>query len=191
MKKHATATMMNVECGVEPYCDAKKKFVNVMIETPRGNRNKFKFDDNLHCFRLGSVLPAGATFPYDFGFIPGTKAADGDPIDVLLLMDESAFPGCLVAARLVGVLEAEQSEGKKKLRNDRLIAVAKDAHDYRDVRTLEDINTHLLEELEHFFASYNQMRGKTFKLLAARGPKHARKLLGRAIKNFAGRDGEE
>lgn len=188
-KKAAVAEAKGV-CDLTPFSDGKEDFVNVMIETPRGNRNKFKFDPQLQCFRLGSVLPAGATFPYDFGFIPGTKADDGDPIDVLLLMDESAFPGCLVCGRLIGVLEMEQSEGKKKVRNDRLIAVAKDAHDYRDLRTLHDINSNLLEELEHFFASYNQMRGKMFKLLGSRGPKHARKLLERAIKNFHGGNGK-
>ncbi|HEX4000160.1 MAG TPA: inorganic diphosphatase [Pirellulales bacterium] len=183
MPKKVAKQSVNGECKLAPYVDAKCKFINVVIETPRGNRNKFKYDDELHCFRLGSVLPAGATFPYDFGFVPGTKAADGDPIDVLLLMDESAFPGCLVCARLIGVIEAEQIEGKKKIRNDRLIAVATDAHDYRDVRSLDDINSNLLEELEHFFASYNEMRGKVYKLLGGRGPKQARKLLERAIKN--------
>jgi inorganic pyrophosphatase len=189
MPKQTSTTAMNVQCGLEPYSDEKSKFVNVMIETPRGNRNKFKFDDTISCFRLGSVLPAGATFPYDFGFVPGTKAADGDPIDVLLLMDESAFPGCLVCARLIGVIEAEQSEGRKTTRNDRLIAVAKDAHDYKDIRTLHDVNDNLLEELEHFFVSYNQMRGKTFKFLSARGPKHARKLLEQSIRNCRPRRG--
>ena len=183
MSNQAAKTAMNVECELEPYADKKGKFINVMIETPRGNRNKFKYDDALSCFRLGSVLPAGATFPYDFGFIPGTKADDGDPIDVLLLMDESAFPGCLVCARLIGVIEAEQTKAARRVRNDRLIAVAKDAHDYQDIRTLHDINDNLLEELEHFFISYNETRGKTFKFLGARGPKQARKLLDKSIKN--------
>lgn len=182
--KRSAGTDMNVKCVLEPYSDGKCKFVNVVIETPRGNRNKFKFDDHLSCFRLGSVLPAGTTFPYDFGFIPGTKADDGDPIDVLLLMDESAFPGCLVCARLIGVIEAEQTEGRKITRNDRLIAVARDAHDYHDVRTLHDINDNLLKELEHFFVSYNAIRGKAFKYLRARGPKQARKLLVKAIKHY-------
>ncbi len=182
MSKNGKKPKANGELKLAPFSDSGCKLVNVVVETPRGNRNKFKFDEQLHCFRLGSVLPAGSTFPYDFGFIPGTKADDGDPIDVLLLMDESAFAGCVVCARLIGVLEAEQSEGKETLRNDRLVAVAKDAHDYRDVCSLSDVNSNLLKELEHFFISYNEMRGKTFKLLGARGPKRAHKLLEKAVK---------
>ena len=160
-------------------CDAfaDEGMINVIIETPKGSRNKFQFDPRRRGFTLHSVLPAGADFPYDFGFVPDTKAADGDPLDVLLLMDESAFPGCLVVSRVVGVIEAEQSEDGRMIRNDRIIAVAHDAHDYRDVRSLKDLNHHLLRELEHFFVSYNQMRGKKFKLLALRGPKRARKLV--------------
>jgi inorganic pyrophosphatase len=128
------------------------------------------------------VLPAGAAFPYDFGFVPGTKAEDGDPIDVLLLMDEPAFAGCLVASRLIGVIEAEQTEDGKTVRNDRLVAVAEDAHDYRDLRTLSDLNENLLKELEHFFVSYNEMKGRRFVFLGTRGPRHARKLLDAATR---------
>src|SRR4051812_26311118 len=98
----------------------RDELLNVIVETPKGCRNKFKFDEELRCFKLSKVLPAGATFPFDFGFLPHTLADDGDPIDVLLLMDEQAFPGCLVKARLVGVIEAEQGKDKKATRNDRL-----------------------------------------------------------------------
>src|SRR3954469_6625001 len=85
--------------------------LNVIIETPKGSRNKFDFDEELGLFKLGGVLPAGAVFPFDFGFVPATRGGDGDPLDVLVLMDEPAFVGCLVAARLIGVIEAEQAEG--------------------------------------------------------------------------------
>ena len=152
------------------------KSVEVVIETPKGHRNKFKYDAKKRCYRLGSVLPAGASFPYDFGFLPGTLGEDGDPLDVLVLMDESAFPGCVVEARFIGVLEVEQAKDGKHYRNDRLIAVATEAHDYQDLHTLKDINENLLKELEHFFASYSQLQGKEFKLLDARGPKRAYKL---------------
>ena len=156
--------------------------INVIIETPRGSRNKFKLDEQMQCYRLGSVLPAGLAFPYDFGFVPGTKAEDGDPLDVLLLMDEPAFPGCLVSARLIGALEAEQTEiDGRTFRNDRLIAVAEDAHDYRDIRRVRDINANLLKELERFFIDYNETRGKKFRLLEIRGPKGALKLLKQSL----------
>jgi inorganic pyrophosphatase len=104
--------------------------IEVVIETPRNGRNKFKFDEATNQFRLGSVLPAGLSFPYDFGFVPGTKADDGDPLDVLLLMDEPAFPGCRVDTRIIGVIEAEQSKKDAMVRNDRLIGVATHAHNY-------------------------------------------------------------
>lgn len=97
-----------------PFFDGKRGVINVIVETPRGCRNKFKYDQKLGLYRLHSVLPAGAAFPYDFGFVPRTKAADGDPIDVLLLMDQPAFTGCVVAARLIGVIEAEQKEKGRK-----------------------------------------------------------------------------
>ncbi|HTO08931.1 MAG TPA: inorganic diphosphatase [Myxococcota bacterium] len=154
--------------------------VNVVVETPKGSRNKIKFDDDLDCFRLSDVLPAGNTFPYDFGFLPGTRAEDGDPIDVLLLMDESTFPGTLVISRLVGVIEGEQTEDGRTVRNDRLIAVSVDARDYRDVHSVKDVSSHLIRELEHFFRSYAEMEGRKFRFRGLRGPRHAMKLVKRA-----------
>jgi inorganic pyrophosphatase len=154
-----------------------RELVDVVVETPRGCRNKFKFDEHARAYRLGSVLPSGLSFPYDFGFFPKTKAQDGDPLDVLILMDESAFPGCIVTTRLIGVIEAEQTEKKEIVRNDRLIAVAENAHDYSDLRTISDLNKTLLKELERFFISYNETKGKEFRMLGVRGPKRAWKLL--------------
>jgi inorganic pyrophosphatase len=160
---------------------ATKATVNVIIETPRGKRNKFSFDEELGRFRLKKVLPAGAAFPYDFGFIPGTRAQDGDPLDVLVLMDESAFPGCLVEARVAGVIEAEQVEKGETIRNDRIIAVAVAAHDYRHIKKVSDINSELLSELEHFFKSYNEANGREFRLLGTKGPSAALRLVRSAI----------
>jgi inorganic pyrophosphatase len=160
----------------------EKGMIDFVVETPKGKRNKFKFDAESGDFRLCKVLPAGASFPYDFGFIPGTRGQDGDPLDVLILMDESAFPGCIVEGRLVGVIEGEQEDDGKLIRNDRLVAVASEAHDYLDIQTLSDINDQLLKELEHFFQSYNEAEGKTFKLLANRGPKQARRLVKDSVK---------
>jgi inorganic pyrophosphatase len=159
----------------------KSQLLNVVIETPRGCRNKYKYDEELHLFRLNCVLPAGTVFPYDFGYIPGTRAEDGDPIDVLLLMDQPAFTGCVVGSRLIGVIEAEQTEDGNTERNDRLVAVANDAHDYRDLKSLKDMNVDLLRELEHFFVSYNELKNKKFKLLAHRGPAAAMKLVEAAM----------
>jgi inorganic pyrophosphatase len=73
--------------------------MNIIVETPRGHRNKYKYDRHLHAIKLDTVMPAGVVFPFNFGFIPSTLAEDEDPLDVLIFMDEAAFPGCVVAAR--------------------------------------------------------------------------------------------
>ena len=158
--------------------DSESDELNVIIETPKGSRNKFNYDEEHHLFKLGGVLPLGAVFPFDFGFIPSTLGGDGDPLDVLLLMDEPAFPGCLVPAQLVAVIEAEQTERDgETTRNDRLIAVAADSHTHRNVRTLADLSTALVDEIEHFFISYNQIKGKEFKPLGRFGPIKAARLI--------------
>ncbi len=113
--------------------------LQVIIETPKGSRNKYAFDPKQEIFSLTMVLPVGMCFPYDFGFLPRTLAPDGDPIDVLLLMDEPAFPGYAVPARLIGIIEGEQLDGKKRIRNDRLVAIAQANHMYNNVRRLKDL----------------------------------------------------
>jgi len=161
-----------------PAFDGETKELNVIIETAKGRRNKFKYDEKRGLFRLGGVLPAGSVFPYDFGFVPSTQGEDGDPLDVLVLMDEPAFAGCLVPARLIGVIEAEQTERDgKTMHNDRLVAVASEAHTYRDIQSLDDLNDTLLEEIEHFFVSYNAVRGKEFKPTGRAGAAKAKALV--------------
>jgi inorganic pyrophosphatase len=156
--------------------------LNVIIETPKGSRNKFNYDEEHGLFKLGGVLPAGAVFPYDFGFLPHTLGGDGDPLDVLVLMDEPAFAGCLVPSRLVGVIEAEQTERDgETIRNDRLIAVAADSRDHRHIRTLSDLNEHLVDEIEHFFVSYNEIKGKQFHPLGRHGPQRAERVVREAM----------
>lgn len=159
--------------------------LNVIIETPKWSRNKFNYDPELRLFRLGGVLPSGASFPFDFGFVPSTLGGDGDPLDVLVLMDAPAFTGCLISARLVGVIEAEQTERDgETTRNDRLIAVAVGSRLLRKVRSLGDVNESLLDEIEHFFVSYNKVKGKEFKPLGRFGPTRAKKLVEEGIENF-------
>jgi inorganic pyrophosphatase len=162
--------------------DKKDGTVQVIIETPKGSRNKFAFDPDQNIFALKKVLPAGMTFPYEFGFLPQTRAEDGDPIDVLLLMDEPAFPGCSVRARLIGVIEGEQLDGKKKIRNDRLLAVAEANHMYANIRGLKDLPAQFLHELEDFFVNYHKLEGKEYRLLGCKGAGIALKLIKQAHK---------
>src|ERR1700741_1425562 len=130
--------------------------LQVIVETPAGSHNKFSFDVDQGIFMQKKTLPAGMEFPYDFGFLPQTLAEDGDPLDVLLLMDEPAFPGCAVRARLIGVIEGEQLDGKKKIRNDRLVAVAEANHQYANIRKLGDLPAQWIKELQNFFVNYHR-----------------------------------
>lgn len=162
---------------------ANKGVVNAVIETPGGSRNKFKYEEKLGFFTLSGVLPEGMVFPHAFGFVPSTKADDGDPEDILILMDEPTFSGCVVPSRLVGVMEAEQTETNgKSERNDRLIAVAAQSRDYSEVRDLDDLNKNLLKEIEQFFINYNKERGKRFRVLQVRGPRQALKLVKKSLR---------
>src|SRR5919202_2715942 len=172
-----------------PPFDADSGELQVLIETPKGSRNNFKFDERLRMFRLSGVLPMGAVFPFDFGFVPATVADDGDPLDVLVLMDEPAFPGCVVLVRLLGVVEAEQTEDGKTERNDRLIGVAAQSRDHQDLQSLDDLNANLVHEIEHFFVSYNSAKGKGFRTLGRRGPDVARRFVERATRRPPSQEG--
>jgi inorganic pyrophosphatase len=163
-----------------PAVDPDSGRVNVVVDTPQRSRNKYKFDEQHGVWRLSKVLPQGASFPYDFGFIPSTRGGDGDPLDVLLLSDEPAFPGCVVPARLIGVLEAEQTEGGKTVRNDRLVAVVETPYNPAEYRSLGEVKPQRLDEIEHFFVSYNEMEGRQFKPLARHGADRARELVEQA-----------
>jgi inorganic pyrophosphatase len=154
--------------------------IQVIIETPKGSRNKFSFDAKQNIFTVKSVLPAGMSFPYDFGFLPSTMAPDGDPIDVLLLMDEPAYPGIAVRARLIGIIEGEQIDGKKKVRNDRLIAVAEMNHEYAYLKKLGDLPKKFLRELEHFFVNYHSLQGKEYRLLGCKKADAAMRMIEKA-----------
>jgi inorganic pyrophosphatase len=156
---------------------ADKSFLRVVIETPKGSRNKFAFDVDERIFELKKVLPAGTAFPYDFGFVPSTKAEDGDPVDVLVLMDEPAFPGCVLSCRPIGVIQGEQGNKRKKVRNDRIVAVEKDAHSWADVKQIDDLGKEFCRELEHFFVNYHSLSGEQYKVLGIKGPRHAMKLV--------------
>jgi len=144
-------------------------YLRAVIEVSAGSRNKYKFDPSLRGLVLHKVLPLGTSFPYCFGFIPSTLGEDGDPLDLLVLMDEPALPGTVVPCRLLGIIEAEQSEGKKRIRNDRLIAVAQPTHRYRQCKKFSDISKSVIEEVERFFVFYNREQGKTFTPIARHG----------------------
>ncbi len=139
--------------------------IHIIIETPKGSGTKYTFDPETELFKLTRILPQGLNFPLHFGFIPGTKGEDGDPLDVLVLMDEPSYPGILIEGKVLGVIEAEQTERGKTMRNDRLIASAVKSHRYKEFNDINDLDKYLLEEIINFFITYNKMSDKIFKPL--------------------------
>lgn len=165
-----------------PSFNSDKGAVNVVVETAKGDRNKFSYDEKLNIFRLKKVLPEGMSFPYDFGFVPSTRADDGDPLDVLILMDEPGCTGCLVECRIIGAICGEQSEKGKKVRNDRLVGVAVSSHTHSDLKDIDDLNSSLLREIEKFFINYHEVYGEKFKVVGHCGPQEAMKLIKKSMK---------
>ena len=162
--------------------DVKKRTCRAIVETPKGCRNKFDYDPDSGLFVLGGLLPEGMMFPFDFGFIPSTLGEDGDPLDILVLMDAPAHVGCLIDVRIIGIIQAEQIEDGKTESNDRLLGVAIHSYDHEDLNSIDDVSKTLLDQLEAFFISYNQQRGKKFKVTGTGGPRKAIKFLKAGIK---------
>jgi inorganic pyrophosphatase len=157
--------------------------IQVVIETPKGSRNKYGFDEEQKVFALTKVLPAGMTFPYDFGFIPSTKAEDGDPTDVLVLMDEPAFPGCLLKCRVIGIIEGLQGKKKDGERNDRIVAIENANHSYAHVHNVKELGKKFVTELEEFFVNYHDMQGKKYRIIDIKGPAEARRRIADGMKS--------
>jgi inorganic pyrophosphatase len=156
--------------------------VNTVVEAPRGCGAKITYNAELDVFEYGKALPLGTTYPYCWGFIPGTKAEDGDPLDVLVLTDAPSYPGVVIAARLIGVLILdEQGKNNKRERNDRLVAVPADAPRIADgVHTVEDLPKRLRREIEEFFLDTTLFTHKDARCLGWKGPKAAEKLVRKA-----------
>jgi inorganic pyrophosphatase len=165
--------------------NASRRAVHVVVETPAGSRNKYRYDESTRSFLLHKVLPLGTSFPFDFGFVPETRAEDGDPIDVIVLGGEPTFPGCVVPARILGVIEAEQREkGKRTIRNDRLVATAETAKIRPVWEEIGDVPADLLDRIERFFVSYNEAEGRVFRPLGRRGSRAAEKSIREAARAF-------
>jgi inorganic pyrophosphatase len=169
---------------LSPFDAKDRDILRVIVETPKGSRNKYAYDESLRIFALKKVLPAGMAFPYDFGFVPSTKAEDGDPTDVLVLMDEPAFPGCLLKCRVIGIIEGEQSSKKEKERNDRVIAIEQANHSYAYVDHIDDLGKTFIHELEEFFVDYHKLSNDEYRILDIRGPGEARRRIKKGMRAF-------
>src|SRR6516164_3581604 len=151
--------------------------VRVVIETPRGSRAKFRYDPELQIFTLSKSLLVGLTYPHDWGFVPSTKAEDGDPIDIMVIHDAATSPGLVLTCRVIGVLQIEQQSKNNAERNDRLFAVPRRSHSERGLRDVRDLSKPILEELEKFFVATDELEDKELKIIGWKGPKIALKAI--------------
>jgi inorganic pyrophosphatase len=135
--------------------------LNVLIEIPAGSKNKYEFDKDLNAFILDRVLFASVQYPFDYGFIPNTLADDGDPLDGMVMMDQPTFPGCVIAARPLGMLEMIDGGD----RDEKLLCVPAEDPRYAGVKTLDDVASHRLDEIAEFFRTYKNLEKKVTEIL--------------------------
>ena len=162
--------------------------VHVVVETPRGSRAKFSYDPKLETFTLSKSLLTGLTYPHDWGFVPSTKADDGDPIDIMVIHDATTIPGLVVTCRVIGILQIEQKSKRKAERNDRLFAVPKRSHSEKALEDVRDLSRPIQEELEKFFIATDELEDKKLKIIGWKGPKAAMRAINDAAKSFAKND---
>ncbi|HWC74525.1 MAG TPA: inorganic diphosphatase [Gemmatimonadales bacterium] len=156
---------------------AENGAINVMVESPRGSAVKLKYDPKHQLISLSRPLTAGLSFPFDWGFVTGTKASDGDPLDAFVLWDVSSYPGVVIPCRPLGVLNVEQTnkETQKRERNDRIAVVPLKAPRQESLRSVLELTERARAEIETFFLEVVAFEGKDLKLLGWQGPDAALK----------------
>src|ERR1700728_617499 len=164
--------------------DKTKRECQDIIETPKGRRSKFKYEKDSGLFSLSNILPQGFSFPFDSGVSPSTEAEDGDPLDLIVFMDEPAHVGCLLHVRLIGVIKVLQTENGKQTENDRLLAVATKTVEYKDVKAISDLPKAHVDQISEFLALYNKNSGKQDEVKGIEGPDHAMERLEKAAARF-------
>ncbi|MEL6159349.1 MAG: inorganic diphosphatase [Cyanobacteria bacterium J06627_32] len=156
----------------------KAGIVNVLIEIPAGSKNKYEFDKDLNAFALDRVLFSSVQYPYDYGFIPNTLADDGDPLDGMVMMDQPTFPGCVIAARPIGMMEMIDGGD----RDEKILCVPAEDPRYNNVKTLDDVEQHRLDEIAEFFASYKNLEKKEVEILGWKNLDQVQPLVDECIK---------
>ena len=158
--------------------------INVVIETPRGSRAKFSYDPDLKAFSLSKSLLTGLTYPHDWGFVPSTRADDGDPLDIMVIHDAATFPGLVIACRVIGILQIEQKSKHKTERNDRLFAVPCRSHSEQGLSAIQDLSKPIQNELEKFFIATDELEDKRLEIIGWKGPKAALQAIKDGAKQF-------
>jgi inorganic pyrophosphatase len=155
--------------------------VNAVIEIPRGQTNKYEYDKTLHVFRLDRTLYSPVHYPGDYGFIPRTLSDDGDPLDVLVLVDAPSFTGCVMTVRPIGFLEmVDQGQGDEKV-----LAVGTNNPIFKGVRDYQELYPHLLREIEHFFTIYKELEAKTTRIVGWHDATRAREVISECQSRYA------
>jgi inorganic pyrophosphatase len=157
-----------------PAIDDESGLARAVIEAPRGSSVKYKFDERLNEFVVNKVLPLGAAYPFNYGFIPSTRGDDGDPLDILILMDDAAAVGAILPVRVIGMIEAQQTERSgKTVENARLLSVLETVYNPPRFRSIDDVEANILNEIQHFFISFNEAEGRKFEATGRSGPEQA------------------
>jgi inorganic pyrophosphatase len=149
------------------------EIVRTFVEIPKNSGNKYEYDRALGVFRLDRTLYSPMHYPGDYGFIPGTLAEDGDPMDVLVLVDQPSFSGCLIEVRPVAVLNMVDSN----VRDHKIVSVPTHNPRYDQIHTLDQIFPHIRREIEHFFAIYKELEGKVTEMRGWGDPREARRVI--------------
>jgi inorganic pyrophosphatase len=156
---------------------ADETHVYAVVETPKGSKVKLEYDSKLRVFTLAKPLFAGLTYPYDWGFVPSTKAEDGDPLDVLIIHDAATYPGLVLRCTPIGILEVLQSHKGKMERNDRVFVLPDRSPFEGELQDIRHLPRRAVEELERFFEATNALENKKLKFLGWRGPPAAIKAI--------------
>ena len=157
--------------------------LRAVIESPRGSAVKLKYDAEIGLMTYGRALPLGLRFPCEWGFVPGTLADDGDPLDVLVLSDAPTFPGVVIACRAIGVIEVEQDDRARRgrERNDRIVAVPLADRRAAPLHRYEDVSERMRAELEAFLLAAVQFQNKHVVIIGYGGPDEAHASVQRAV----------
>ena len=149
------------------------EIVEVLVEIPQGSRNKYEYDPATGRIRLDRVLYSSVHYPAEYGFVMGTLAPDGDPLDALVLTYEPTFPGCVIPARPVGVLQMRDEKGL----DDKILSVPVGDPRFEEIRDLDDLQPHWLAEIENFFATYKTLEGTATELAGWLGAPDALRII--------------
>jgi inorganic pyrophosphatase len=164
-----------------PLGEGAPHVVNAVVEIPKGSRNKYEYNMELGVFQLDRVLYSSMHYPEAYGFIPSTLYDDGDPVDVLIIIDQPLQTGIMLEVKPIGILKMADEKGT----DDKIISVAKYDPTYASIREVKELPKHTLIEIEHFFTSYKELEGKHVRSFGWHGVKEARRAIHNAAKAFA------